>query len=141
MTEYSEQQQQLIIQREIREVEDDLVVAIQEALDEAKYGDLEESQFRNLVRVADTTDSKEVVKNFLRYQMGRDKKWGRGKDSLAERIIQDINTKIADKAKLVMRKARVSNEAQFEKTITLELIRRYLGYGARYLTYKRKAQS
>jgi predicted component of type VI protein secretion system len=141
MTEHSEQHKQLIIQREIRKVEDDLVVAIQEALDEAKYGDLEESQFRNLVRVADTTDSKEVIKNFLRYQMGRDKKWGRGKDSLAEKIIQDINTKLADKVKLIMREAKVSDEEPIEKTITLELIRRYLGYGARHLTYKRKAQS
>ncbi|MBD1821819.1 hypothetical protein H6F51_04815 [Cyanobacteria bacterium FACHB-DQ100] len=141
MTEYSEQQQQLIIQREIRQEEDYLVIAIQEALDEAKYGDLEESQFRNLVRVADTTDSKEVIKNFLRYQMGRDKKWGRGKDSLAERIIQDINTKLADKAKSIMGKANVFNEETIEKAITLELIRRYFGYGARYLTYKRKAQS
>lgn len=70
-------QVELKIQRGIRQAEDKVVVAIQAALDDKKtYGELEESQFRNLVRVAETTDSTEVIKNFLRYQVGRDKKWG-----------------------------------------------------------------
>lgn len=88
-----QQKVELKIQKEIRRNEDFLVLWIQDALDKkTSYGDLEESQFRNLVRVADTTDSPEVVKNFLRYQVGRDKKWGRGKDSLAERIVLDIGS-------------------------------------------------
>lgn len=137
MTDFSEQHQQLKIQQGIRQTEDDLVIAIQAALDEAQYGDLEESQFRNLVRVADTTDSREVIKNFLRYQVGRDKKWGRGKDSLASRIIRDIDTTLQDKAQAIARNAQTTHE----KPIALELIRRYLGYGARYLKYKRDGQS
>jgi hypothetical protein len=137
MTALAEQQQQLKIQKEIRLAEDDLVIAIQEALDETQYGDLEEAQFRNLVRVADTTDSREVIKNFLRYQVGRDKKWGSGKNSLAARIIKDIDTTLKDKADKIAR----STHASDEKPIALELIRRYLGYGARHLTYKRKGQS
>lgn len=137
MTESSEQQKQLKIQREIRQAEDDLVIAIQAALDETQYGDLEESQFRNLVRVADTTDSREVIKNFLRYQVGRDKKWGRGRNSLASRIIQDIDTTLQDTAKAIARTTQTTNE----KPIILELTRRYLGYGARYLKYKRDGQS
>ncbi len=137
MTEFSEQQKQLRIQQGIRQAEDDLVIAIQAALDETQYGDLEESQFRNLVRVADTTDSREVIKNFLRYQVGRDKKWGRGKDSLASRIIQDIDTTLQDKALAIAQTAQTASE----KPIVLELTRRYLGYGARHLKYKRDGQS
>ena len=68
------------------------MIWIKTALDKTSYGDLEESQFRNLVRVADTTDSAEVIKNFICYQVGRDRKWGRGKDSLAEKIISDIDS-------------------------------------------------
>lgn len=122
----------LQVQKSIRQAEDDLVILIQNALDKAKYGDLEESQFRNLVRVADTTDSAEVIKNFLLYQVGREKKWGRGKDSLAEKIIQDID----DDLKKTAEKIAKDSQTEF-KPIWLEVIRRYLGYGSRYLKYLR----
>jgi hypothetical protein len=125
-------QKQLKIQKGIRLVEDDLVIWIQTALDKTSYGDLEEAQFRNLVRVADTTDSAEVIKNFIRYQVGRDRKWGRGRDSLAEKIISDIENNIKKKAETIAH----DNQAEY-KPIWLELIRRYLGYGARHLKYKR----
>lgn len=127
-----EQEIELQVQKSIRQAEDDLVLWIQAALDKSKYGDLEESQFRNLVRVADTTDSAEVIKNFLFYQVGRDKKWGRGKDSLAEKIIQDIDSNIKKTAQIIAE----SFQTDF-KPIWLELIRRYLGYGSRYLKYLR----
>jgi hypothetical protein len=74
MSDMSEQENKLRIQKAIRKAEDDLVIWIQAALDNSKYRKLkpekpkdeklEESQFRNLVRVADTTDSTEVIKNF-----------------------------------------------------------------------------
>jgi len=126
----TEQKVELQVQRAIRQSEDDLVTWIQDALDNTKYGDLEESQFRNLVRVADTTDSAEVIKNFIRYQVGRDKKWGRGKYSLAERLIQDIDGNIKKTAGIIAE----CSQTDF-KPIWLELIRRYLGYGSRHLKY------
>ena len=133
MSDFSEQERQLKIQKGIRQAEDDLVTWVQDALDnEQSYGDLEESQFRNLVRVSDTTDSAEVIKNFLRYQVGRDKKWGRGEGSLAEKIVKDIDTNIKKAAQVIAE----CSQADY-KPIWLELIRRYLGYGARYLKYKR----
>ncbi len=123
---------QLKIQKGIRQAEDDLVVWIQAALDNKKsYGKLEESQFRNLLRVSETTDSPEVIKNFLCYQVGRDDKWGRGKDSLAQKIIDDIDRKIKEKAGEIVD----PNQKSELKRIWVELIRRYLGYGARYLKY------
>lgn len=138
MNSLENQKVELKIQEQIRQAEDDIVTAIQEALDKQNsYGNLEEAQFRNLVRVADTTDSPEVIKNFLRYQVGRDRKWGRGKSSLAEKIITDIDNKLKKIAE------NIAKETVKEKMklIWLELIRRYLGYGARYLKYLRDGQS
>lgn len=127
-----EQQTELKVQRSIRQAEDDLVLLIQAALDNKKsYGDLQETQFRNLVRVSDTTASPEVIKNFLRYQVGRDMKWGKGRNSLAEKIVEDIDIKLQNTAKKINQEHEGSNF----KLIWLELIRRYLGYGARYLKY------
>ena len=131
----TEQKVELQVQRAIRQSEDDLVTWIQDALDKTKYGDLEESQFRNLVRVADTTDSAEAIKNFIRYQVGRDKKWGRGKESLAERLIQDIDGNIKKTAGIIAECSQIDF-----KPIWLELIRRYLGYGSRHLKYLRDGQ-
>lgn len=131
------QQSELKIQREILQVEDNLVIWIEAAFEECEYGrpqskdKLEEAQFRNLVRVAEATESTEVIKNFLRYQVGRDKKWGRGQGSLAERIIQDIDGNLRLEAEAVAEKS-ISTEI---RRIWLELIRRYLGYGARRLKY------
>jgi len=125
---------ELQLQKGILQAEDDLVKWIEAALKESKYGKLEESQFRNLVRVSDTTESVEVIKNFLHYQVGRDIKWGRGKDSLAERIIHDIDDKIQKQARTI------GGDTDYKK-VHIELTRRYLGYGARYLTYKLKGET
>jgi hypothetical protein len=140
MSDFSEQQKQLKIQRGIRRKEDEIVDAIETALkDKASYGDLQESQFRNLVRVADTTESIAVIKNFLLYQVGRDKKWGQGKNSLAQRIINDIDERITNIAENI--KTDVDGNKDDFKLIRIELTRRYLGYGARYLVYKNKGES
>lgn len=93
---------QMRIQKEIRRSEDCLVQWIEKALKETSYGKsgrdkLEESQFRNLIRVAETTESTEVIINFVRYQMGREKKWGRGEKSLGKRIIKNIKDELKRK--------------------------------------------
>jgi hypothetical protein len=139
MSESLDPQKQLKILQGIRRAEDKLVTDIQTALeDTSSYNDLEESQFRNLVRVADTTESTQVIKNFLLYQVGRDKKWGRGPNSLAQKIIHDIDRNIKATAQDIARNAKAE---EFLNQIWIELTRRYLGYGARYLVYKNKGQS
>lgn len=134
MSSLEKHQIELKVQQQIRQVEDELVTAIQWAFDNTKYGNLEESQFRNLVRVAETTESPEVIKNFLRYQVGRDKKWGRGEDSFANQIITDVDHTL----KKMAEKIANSTNSEDMKSIWLTLIRRYLGYGSRYLKYLRK---
>jgi hypothetical protein len=138
MSESLDPQKQLKILQGIRRAEDKLVTDIQTALEDiSSYGDLEESQFRNLVRVADTTESTQVIKNFLLYQVGRDRKWGRGEKSLAQKIISDIDRNIKATAHDIARTAKAED---YFNQIWIELTRRYLGYGARYLVYKKKGQ-
>jgi hypothetical protein len=129
---------ELLMQKGIRQAEDELVQWIEDALDPntTTYGrtgkdKLEDAQFRNLVRVADTTESPEVIKNFLRYQVGRDSKWGRGDNSLATRIVQDIDSNLKLKSDAIAKDSGYPSP----KEIQIELIRRYLGYGARCLKY------
>lgn len=156
-----QQRSQLAVQREIRLAEDQLVIWIQDHIDvfrahaqevrrtatdkrdRNQYGKLEESQFRNLMHVADGTDSPEVIKNFLRYQLGRDNKWGKGPNSLAEKIIVDIGEaaaesqethRIYDLAKDIAERAQSPNL----KLIWMDLIRRYIGFGGRHLVYVNK---
>jgi hypothetical protein len=130
---------ELKVQQGIRQAEDDIVKLIQKALDTSTYprDKLEESQFRNLVRVASETESSEVVKNFLRYQVGRENKWGRGKDSLAEQIINHIDRELKNHAEKIAENAKISDITG----ILIQLIRRYLGYGARYLKYLKDGNS
>lgn len=146
----------LKIQKGIRDYEDELVKKIEEAFKKEK-GALDPSQYQNLVQVALSTESPEVIKNFLRYQTGRDKKWGQGKGSLAEAIIKDIgdekdiqtksgiseseeenekleNRNLKQQAKII---AQEAGDISKQKEVHIELIRRYLGYGKRHLIYLR----
>jgi hypothetical protein len=144
MTQISDPKVALNVQKAIRQAEDDLVIAIETALDNCEYKKedkkedkkLEESQFNNLLRVADTTDSPEVIKNFICYQVGRDKKWGRGQNSLAAQIIRDINFSLNIRANQIA----AQNPGADVKYIWIQLIRRYIGYGSRYLTYLNKVR-
>ncbi|MBE9010459.1 hypothetical protein IQ250_09600 [Pseudanabaenaceae cyanobacterium LEGE 13415] len=134
---------ELLKQKGIQQAEDDLVKWIEDVLDQSDYGrkgdyELKDSQFRNLVRVADTTESARVIKNFLLYQVGRDSdkkkkisKWGLGENSLARCVIRDIDNSLKATAE------QIANDSKYPdfNEIYIELIRRYLGYGARYLTY------
>jgi hypothetical protein len=130
-------QVELNIQKGIRETEDELVKKMEEAF-QTTYGNLEESQFRNLLQVALSTESPEVVKNFLRYQVGRDDKWGKGNGSLAEAIVSHIQGFLKDRANAIAQTAKAPEKTN---TIHMDLIRRYLGYGSRHLTWIRKGQS
>ncbi|MEB3294199.1 MAG: hypothetical protein VKJ24_13660 [Synechococcales bacterium] len=127
----SELQISLKIQKGIREYEDILVQKIEEAF-KNQYGQLDPSQYQNLVQVALSTESSEVIKNFLRYQVGRDTKWGRGNGSLAEAIIVHIQGDLKKQSDEI---AQIAGDPSQANVVHLELIRRYLGYGKRHLTF------
>jgi hypothetical protein len=127
----SELQVELRIQKGIRGYEDDLVQKIEDAFTK-KRGELDASQYQNLLQVALSTESPEVIKNFLRYQVGRDTKWGRGEGSLAETIILHMQGDLATQAEAI---AETAGDVSKTKAVHIDLIRRYLGYGKRHLTY------
>jgi hypothetical protein len=133
----SDLQVTLKIQQGIRAYEDTLVQKIEDAF-KKKYGQLDLSQYQNLIQVALSTESPEVIKNFLRYQVGRDTKWGRGEGSLAEAIIVDIQKPLKDQAETI---SNIAGDVSQKKNIHIQLIRRYLGYGKRHLTYLRSLKS
>ena len=111
----SDLQIQLKIQQEIRDYEDILVQKIEAAF-EKKYGQLDSSQYQNLVQVALSTESPEVIKNFLRYQTGRDTKWGRGEGSLAEAIVKDIQGDLEKQSEIIVKGIKDDLEEKARKT-------------------------
>jgi hypothetical protein len=127
----------LKIDKGIRDYEDDLVEKIEKAF-EAQYGLLDPSQYQNLLQVSLSTESAEVIKNFLRYQVGRETKWGRGKDSLAEAIIACIQGDLKTQATEIAKQAGAPEKL---KEVHIQLIRRYLGYGKRHLVFLKPKQS
>ncbi|BAY62049.1 hypothetical protein NIES22_21160 [Calothrix brevissima NIES-22] len=122
----------LDIQQSISQAEAELLIAIQNILDNKSFdNELEESYLRNLLKVSETTESTEVIKNFLRYQVGRDRKLSREADCAYTKIIHDIDGKIQDLAKKIAQENQTDNV----NSIWLYLIRRYLGYGLNYLKF------
>ena len=121
-----------------------LVSAAEKFLDDAGAIQLTQkefghSQLRNLIAVANETDSPAVVMNFIRYQMGRDSKkknwsWKYGDQRLGDRLLADLGG-----AEGTVRQALLKipdlDEPSKKQLATTELIRYYLGFASRYLKY------
>ncbi|HEX9736201.1 MAG TPA: hypothetical protein VGG06_29925 [Thermoanaerobaculia bacterium] len=99
------------------------------------FGD---SQLRNLIAVANETESPAVVLNFIRYQIGRDsgqRSWGRehGGQSLGDRLIEDLQKGAVEQA--LARVPGVAEDKTLRQLAAIVLIRQYLGFASRYLKY------
>ncbi len=101
--------------------------------DESKGG-LEDKQIRNVIAVADDTQSVAVVDNFIKYQIGRSKEnegWRFGeKDGtgFGEAVRADL-AQLQEWAK-----SKASGDVSTDE-LAIRLVRRYLGYLARYFKY------
>lgn len=96
---------------------------------------MEESQIRNLVNVADHTESQEVVTNFIRYQIGRRTgEWG--STGFGKAVIADIETGAVPAALEAVTKAvsKADPDAARARIIAL-----YLGYLNRAFVYAKKS--
>lgn len=92
-------------------------------------GGLREAQLRNVINVADGTESVELVKNFIRYQIGRQGGGWRHR-GFGEALIDCIEKEVAGLAE------RVAREAQAEVRLAhIKLVRLFLGYLNRYFVY------
>jgi len=107
---------------------------------------MEKHQFSNLLGVARDTQSVELIKNFIHYQMGRDVRgttW-RAND-FGERLIQDLEglreraRGIAENVYRELRLAGMPDNTEVD-AVWIEAARHYLGQLNRYFYYKKEAQ-
>ncbi len=130
-------------QRAIDRLKESLVPAAEKFLDDSgivnfpkkKFGD---SQFRNLIAIANETSSPAVVLNFIRYQIGRDSgknNWGRMHDglNLGDRLLADLKDGTVKQA--LEEVPGLKGNQTLRQLANIELIRQYLGFASRYLKY------
>lgn len=111
----------------------------------------EKSPFRNVLAVAtDSSSSLEVIKNYIRYQVGRKESspiWKTSKDSelFAQAVVNDLQNLSQDAQEIVQRLRRAipkgnslepylednQNREKIKKELHLKLAQLYLGYLAR----------
>ncbi len=105
---------------------------------------MEENQLRNLLNVAVTSGSPEVVINFIRYQIAREKdKWGRGDNEFGHTVIRDLRETVNQLAgtveKHVKKNMPDAPEAEtLHQTAYVRLMQLYLGYLNRAFYYGKK---
>lgn len=128
--------------RAIDRSKESLVKAAEDLLEKAEVvkidkNDFGHSQLRNLIAVALETESPAVVINFIRYQMGRDKKGKSWSNSVAgkklgDRFIEEIEKGAVEQA----HKGIVDGkDADLVPLVRIELIRHFLGFASRHLRF------
>ncbi len=103
--------------------------------------DFGESQLRNLLAVAAETESPAAVLNFIRYQIGRDKRhlrgWARGAEGsrLGDRFISELGE--GPEAAVGQALATVPDLADplTRQLARIELMRHFIGFASRYMRY------
>jgi hypothetical protein len=132
-------------QRAIDRAKETLVEKAEELLRQTKVGpsgDFGHSQLRNLVAVATETESPAVVLNFIRYQMGRDKKERKGwaRDSQGSRVGDLFITALGEEQGTAVGAALatipdLAGRPLVKQLARMELIRYFLGFAGRYMKY------
>jgi hypothetical protein len=118
----------LAVRKAIDRQLDDLIRAAAEKVKKLKGADMRQNQIRNVVNVANATESTEAVTNFIRYQIGRDSRWR----DFGKAVIADIETGAVSAALKAVKEA----VPQADLTSTrAELTALYLGYLNRCFVY------
>jgi hypothetical protein len=122
-----------LIRQRIGRIEDDLVGRAEQRVDshQGVTSQLEDKQLRNVIAVAEETESLAVVENFVKYQIGRDDKekdWAAGKPGFGEGVLQDLGW--------IRKQAESLADASVgKKDLEIRMARLYLGYMMRYFKY------
>ena len=144
---------ELSLQEAIQQQLDELVrLSTQTVVSHINLDRMEKSQLRNVVNVAATAESVEVVTNFIRYQIGRNEKqaW-RGRTDFGHEVIKTIDGPVkmlADNAVGIMqehlKQKGISEEdlkkleSQKKKLAHQQLTEFYLGYLNRCFYYAKE---
>ena len=116
---------ELLLRRKLDELDEQMVRKAENLVEDTQgiTDNLEDRQIRNVLAVAEVTQSVAVVENFIKYQIGRQEGW-RFKD-FGEKLLSDLGY-IKELAK---------KEGDDIPGLTISLVRRYLGYLVRYFKY------
>lgn len=142
MTTMDMNQQMLALDKAIDDRLNAILKQMQQLLDESRIweSNMEVSQVQNLLAVSMETDSVEVVKNYIRYQIGRDgnsASWRlrRGTNAVfGDQIIAEL-----DRLETVARSiVPASSEQWLIDRTWMKMARLYLGHLRRYFYYKKR---
>jgi hypothetical protein len=138
----SEVATELAVQQAIARQLDELIRAGSRNVKLLEGSEMKESQIRNALNVAATSQSIEEVTNFIRYQIGRDTRkltWARkaGGQSFGTAVIADIETGQVQRAlEAVIREVPNADPV----AVRSKLIALYLGYLNRCFIYADKTK-
>lgn len=136
---------ELLLQQAIERRLDELVRLANQITAMLEKSSMEKSQLRNLLNVATTTSSPEVVINFIRYQIAREgDKWGKDQNSFGHTLIKHLREEVKEWAKIVAQevKAHMPNEPSdaLDSTAYIQLIRLFIGYLNRAFYYGKEVK-
>jgi hypothetical protein len=142
----------MLIQHEIDLKTNRLIELMRDLVDkpQAAASQMEKHQIGNLLEVTTGTDSVELVKNFIQYQIGRDvsgKSWRA--NTFGNRLIQLIDREVKEIAGAIA--GKVAEKAKPKKLddagvkaltdeIWIGLVRQLVGQMNRYFYYQKEAQ-
>lgn len=143
MTSPTTMRRELEINRAIDDRLNELLRQMQKLMDDSQIWNsrMELNQIQNLLAVAYETNSVEVVKNFIRYQIGRDgggNSWRRrvgAGPTFGDQIVAELDRLQEVAAAIVPQSG--SSDAEVNQT-WMKLTRLYLGYLRRYFYYKKR---
>lgn len=136
---------ELLLQQAIERRLDELVRLANQIAAMLEKSSMEKSQLRNLLNVATTTASPEVVINFIRYQIAREgDKWGKDQNSFGHTLIKHLRKEVKEWAKIVAQEvnAHMPNEPSdaLDSAAYIQLIRLFIGYLNRAFYYGKEVE-
>lgn len=137
---------ELLLQQAIERRLDELVRLANRTAAMLEKSQMEKSQLRNLLNVATTTSSPEVVINFIRYQIAREgDKWGKDQDSFGHTLIKRLGKEVKEWAVAVAQEvnAHMPNEPSdaLYRAAYIQLIRLFIGYLNRAFYYGKEIKN
>ncbi len=124
---------ELLIRRTLDKMDGDLVNIATRLVEETGIAGkqdgkeiMQDRQLRNVIAVAEDTQSVAVVENFVKYQIGRHDQWRH--NEFGERLLKDLR-------ELRERADKLKDAAVSKEELAIQMVRRYLGYLMRHFVY------